>query len=229
MPGGFLDLLDTSDRDLVLRGSRRVSYPAGFVAHGGEGARPLALVVEYGLVRIFVQSRDGRQASVAYFHPGDIYATLEMLGPRVPADLQAIVDSSVLLIDTDHLTHLATGSLAIAQAAIQALGTELSHLVRIIAVRSLGSMTERLAFDLLERASDSQLRGGQLVCQATHEQLAHSIGSVREVVTRIIRDLRRSGVVDTSPGRIRVLDAPRLSLLVRGPAQAIGPYGGGGG
>lgn len=219
MRSGFLDLLDPSDRDQVLGGSRRVSYPAGFVAHGGADVPPLALAVESGLVRIFVQSLDGRQASVAYFHPGGVFATLEILGPRVPADVQAIVDSTVLLIDTDHLTHLATGNLAIAQAAIRALGTELSHLVRIITVRSLGSMTERLAFDLLERASDSQLREGQLVCQATHEQLADSIGSAREVVTRTIRDLRLSGVVDTRPGRIRVLDAPRLSLIVRGLAR----------
>jgi len=130
MPAGFLDLLDASDRQQILRGSRRVSYPAGFVAPGGEGAPPVALVVESGLVRIFVQSRDGRQASVAYFHPGGVFATLELLGPRVSADIQAIVDSSVLLIDTEHLTHLATGSLAIAQAAIRALGTELSHFVR---------------------------------------------------------------------------------------------------
>lgn len=140
------------------------------------------------------------------------------MGPPVPADIQAIVDSTVLLIDTDHFTKLTTGSLAIAQAAIEALGTELAHLVRIITVRSLGSMTERLAFDILERASDSQLRDGHLVCQATHEELADSIGSAREVVTRIIGDLRRSRVVETSPGRIRVLDAPRLSLIVRGLA-----------
>jgi CRP-like cAMP-binding protein len=219
MPAGFLDFLDASDRQLILRGSRQASYPAGFFAPGGEDAPPVALVVESGLVRIFVQSRDGRQASVAYFHPGGVFAAIEILGPRVPADIQAIVDSSVLLIDTDYLTQLATGNLAIAQAAIRALGTELSHLVRIITVRSLGSMTERLAFDILERACDSQLRDGQLVCQATHEQLADSIGSAREVVTRIIRDLRRSGMVDTSPGRIRVLDAPRLSLIVRGLAS----------
>ena len=219
MPGGFLDLLDASDRREMLRGARRVSYPAGFVAPGGEGAPPVALVVESGLVRIFVQSRDGRQASVAYFHPGGLYARVGIMGHPITADVQAIVDSSVLLMDTAHLTKLTTGSLAIARAAIEALGTELSHLVRIITVRSLGSMTERLAFDILERASDSQLRDGQLVFHATHDQLADSIGSAREVVTRIIRDLRRSGVVDTSPGRIRVLDAPRLSLIVRGLAR----------
>jgi CRP-like cAMP-binding protein len=218
MPVGFMELLGTSDRDLILRRSKRASYRAGFVAHGGEGAPQLALFVERGLVRIFVQSDDGMQASVAYFHPGDIYATLDMLGPPTPAHVQAVVDSTVLLIDTAHLNHLATSSLAISQAAIQALGTELSHLVRIITVRSLGSMTERLAFDLLERASESQLREGQLTCQVTHEQLADSIGSAREVVTRILGDLRRSGVVATSPGRIRVLNAPRLSLIVRGLA-----------
>lgn len=214
MPAGFLELLSKTDRDFVLRGSSRLSYPAG-AAYRGESATRLAVVVESGLIRIFVESEDGRQASVVYLHPGDTYAALEILPPP-PANLQALNDSIVLMIDPANLNRLAIENPAIAEAAIRTLGNEFSHLVRIITVRSLGSMTERLAFDLLERASDTQLRGGELACQVTHEQLADSIGSTREVVTRIIGDLRRAGVLVTSPGRIRVLDAARLSLIIRG-------------
>jgi len=39
---------------------------------------------------------------------------------------------------------------------------------------------ERLAYDLLERASDERLRGGSSSFQITQEELAESIGSVRE-------------------------------------------------
>lgn len=180
----------------------------------------LALVVESGLIRIFVQSEDGRQASVLYLHPGDVYAEMDILGPMGPQHLQALEDSTVLLLNADNLGRIATSNVAVAEVAIRILGRELTHLVRIISVRSLGSMTERLAYDLLERASDSQLRRGELICQVTHEQLADSIGSTREVVTRIVGELRRSGVVATSPRRIKVVDPTRLSRIVRG---LIGP------
>ena len=217
----FLDLLGEPDRELILRGSTRVAYPAGAAYRGEDGMPRLALIVERGLVRMFVESEDGRQASVAYLHAGDVYAVLDMLGPAGPQHLQALEDSSVVLLDAANLDRVATSNVAVAQAAIRILGGELTHLVRIISVRSLGSMTERLAFDLLERVSDEQLRGSDLVCAVTHEQLADSIGSTREVVTRIVGDLRRSGIIATSPRRIHVLDPSRLARIVRGVGGAL--------
>lgn len=219
MPASFLDLLDPSDRELVLRGATRVSYPAGFVSYGGPDASPLALIVEGGLVRLFVQSDDGRQASISYLQAGDIYA-IDGIVPPGPAHLQSLEASRLVLIDPENLFHLAVENLAVAEAAVRVLGGVVRHLERIITVRSLGSMTERLAFDLLERASAAQVREGELLCRVTQEQLADSIGSTREVVTRLIGELRRSGVLVTSPGRVRVLEATRLSEIVRGVLMA---------
>jgi CRP/FNR family transcriptional regulator, cyclic AMP receptor protein len=218
---GFLDLLKPPDRDEVLRGSRRLHYPAGAAYHQDQAA-PLALVVEGGLIRIYVSSEDGRQASVAYFHPGDAYAALEMI-PTGPANLQALTESTVLMLDPDRLTRLVTQNYSVSEAAIRVLGRELAHLIRIISVRSLGSMTERLAFDLLERASEAQLREGELVCRVTHEQLANSIGSTREVVSRLVGDLRRRGLLVTSPRQVRVADVTQLSWIVRGLLGSEGP------
>jgi CRP/FNR family transcriptional regulator, cyclic AMP receptor protein len=218
---GFLDLLKPPDRDEVLLGSRRFHYPAGATYHQDHAA-PMALVVESGLIRIFVSSEDGRQASVAYFHPGDAYAALEII-PTGPAALQALSESTVLILDPANLTRLITQNKSVSEAATRVLGRELARLVRVITVRSLGSMTERLAFDLLERASDAQLREGELVCHVTHEQLADSIGSTREVVSRIVGDLRRRGVLVTSPRQIRVVDVTQLSWIVHGLLGSDGP------
>lgn len=218
---GFLDLLKPPARDEVLRGSRRLHYPAGAAYHQDQAA-PMALVVESGLIRIFVSSEDGRQASVAYFHPGDAYAALEII-PSGPANLQALTESTVLMLEPDNLTRLVTQNYSVSEATIRVMGRELAHLTRIISVRSLGSMTERLAFDLLERASEAQLREGELVCRVTHEQLADSIGSTREVISRIVGDLRRRGLLVTSPRQIRVADVTQLSWIVAGVLGSESP------
>jgi len=218
---GFLDLLKPTDRDEVLRGSRRLHYPAGAAYHQDQAA-PMALVVERGLIRVFVSSEDGRQASVAYFHPGDAYAALEII-PSGPANLQALTESTVLMLDPHNLTRLVTENDSVSEATIRIMGRELARLVRVITVRSLGSMTERLAFDLLERASKTQLREGELVCHVTHQQLADSIGSTREVVSRMVRDLRRRRLLVTSPRQIRVVDVTQLSWIVHGLLGSEGP------
>jgi CRP-like cAMP-binding protein len=85
-----------------------------------------------------------------------------------------------------------------------------------VAVRSLGTIRERVAYDLLDRACRSQLIVGRLECRATHADLADSIGSSREVVSRTVRDLRATGIIETAPGMVRVLEPLRLSAIVRG-------------
>jgi DNA-binding transcriptional ArsR family regulator len=81
--------------------------------------------------------------------------------------------------------------------------------------RSLGSINERLAFDLLDRASRSQLADGRLEARATHEDLASSIGSSREVVSRTLKGLRSAGIVETAPRITRVLDPARLAAIAQ--------------
>lgn len=80
---------------------------------------------------------------------------------------------------------------------------------------SLGTIPERLAFDLLERASRSQLSLGRLDAKGTQQDLADSFGSSREVVSRALKELRAAGIVETAPGLTRVLDSIRLADIVR--------------
>ena len=57
---------------------------------------------------------------------------------------------------------------------------------------------------------------GRLELRATHADLADSIGSSREVVSRTLKDLRAAGIVESVPGIVRVIDPVRLSAIIRG-------------
>jgi CRP/FNR family transcriptional regulator len=110
----------------------------------------------------------------------------------------------------------------LAETEIEVAAAINAHLVmrvrqayRLIAIRSLGNIRERVAYDLLDRASRSQLEGGRLEVFATQDDLADSIGSSREVMSRALRDLRVMGIVETAPGVIRILDPERLAGIVR--------------
>ena len=50
--------------------------------------------------------------------------------------------------------------------------------------------------------------------RVTQQALADGVGTVREVVARILRDFREEGIVDTTPGHIRILDPARLAAIV---------------
>jgi CRP/FNR family transcriptional regulator, cyclic AMP receptor protein len=216
----FLALISPANRKRLLQHSERAAYPAGsvpFRAH--EGGR--ALVLESGLVRTFWTVPDGREATIAFIYPGNLLGgrnlvpgTATMLGPSL-VSVQVVVDSSMRVLDLDTVRELAANEIEVVTAIATMLAARVRYDLRLIAVRSLGNIAERLAFDLLERASRFQLTAGKLEAQATHEGLAASIGSSREVVSRALRQLRDAGIVETAPGRTLILDPVRLAEIVR--------------
>jgi CRP-like cAMP-binding protein len=128
---------------------------------------------------------------------------------------QMVVESTLIALDLDLVRRLVLDELDVALAVATHLAVVVRHAFRLIAVRSLGNIPERTAFDLLERACRSQLAIGRLEIRATHADLADSIGSSREVVSRALRRLRSLGILETSPGSVRVADPVRLADIVR--------------
>jgi CRP/FNR family cyclic AMP-dependent transcriptional regulator len=67
---------------------------------------------------------------------------------------------------------------------------------------------QRVARHLLDLAAEG---GPELVAPVSQQQLADAVGTVREVVVRVLRDLRRAGVIRTGRDRIVIVDPARLS------------------
>jgi CRP/FNR family transcriptional regulator len=72
-----------------------------------------------------------------------------------------------------------------------------------------GSVRQRVARHLLDLA-DRREATASLVARASQQELADAVGSVREVVARVLGELRRQGLIEPGPGGIRLLDAQGL-------------------
>ena len=215
-----LSLLSPAKQRRVLEGSRLVDYRAGSIAFN-PGPPPRAFLLSKGLARVFMTVRDGREATVAFVRPGNLVGARNLIR-GIPVDddppltgVQAVVDSTVTLLDLEVVRRLAATDIDVIIAIASHLAERVHYDLRLVAVRTLGTVSERLAFDLLDRASQSQLADGRLEVRATHDGLAFSIGSSREVVGRNMKELRSAGIVETAPGLTRVLDPVRLAALVR--------------
>ncbi|MHB8587484.1 MAG: Crp/Fnr family transcriptional regulator [Candidatus Dormibacteraceae bacterium] len=219
--GGFdlLSLLSSAKQRQVLKGSKRADYRAGTVAFRPGAAR--AFLLDKGLVRVYVSVRDGREATAAFIHPGNMVGARNVLrGTSISKDppltyVQAVIDSTFTLLAIENLRKLAATDIEVLGAIATHLAERIHYDLRLVAVRTLGTVSERLAFDLLDRACHSQLADGRLEARATHEDLAYSIGSSREVVGRSLKGLRSAGIIETTPGRTRIHDPVRLAEVVR--------------
>lgn len=210
----LLGLLSDDARSRILLGARSFTLPAGSLTFSVDDT--VADVVESGLVRIFVSSADGRQASFAYVHARSFYGAPTLLGVGMSTSAQTLTETRLLRLDARHVVALFEKDLEVAKALAHVMASRIGQAARLVTVRSLGTVRERLAYDLLERASDQLLRGDASSLRVTHEELAESIGSAREVVSRILGELRRSGIINASPGVLSVLELERLAAIVEG-------------
>jgi len=210
----FLSLLSEVNRRRLLQGSTTAVFPAGSIAFHPEG--PLAsFLLERGLARAYSSVPDGRQATVTFFHARDLIGGITLISRPPRIYVQAVVDCTMATLDVETVRKLAMTEIEVTIAIATHMAARIRSAFELIAVRSLGTIRERLAYDLLDRACRSQLVVGRLECRATHADLADSIGSSREVVSRALRDLRAAEIVETAPGMVRVIDPLRLAGIVR--------------
>jgi CRP/FNR family transcriptional regulator len=138
------------------------------------------------------------------------------------AEAQALTPASVLLFSSDTLWELAAHDIGTANALITALRTALRESVSLVASNVLWTLRRRVAHHLLDLARP---RGDSLVVPLTVQDLADATGTVREVVTRLLKQMREQGILDRIGGDLVVLDVHGLHFLAQGGEAGTGRKG----
>jgi len=87
---------------------------------------------------------------------------------------------------------------------------------RALVMRAFNGVKTRLAQDLYWRAEAlGVISGANVAINTTQQELADSIGSVREVVARALDELERDSVIKRSRASIVVVDPERLIVEAR--------------
>jgi CRP/FNR family transcriptional regulator, cyclic AMP receptor protein len=174
---------------------------------------PVSLVVE-GVFRGYLGNPNGRQATVQYMRQGDTWGLVRTLSEKQTFDqrlrFQALVPSRLLLIRGAKFmsavqTHPAVGL---------ALARELARVV-MLRTRALESSifsdtSTRVAQHIVQLAVKDPTTGKPTVW-LSQQEIADAVGTVREVVTRIIGQLRARGIVQYSGRRLEILDLEALT------------------
>ena len=81
----------------------------------------------------------------------------------------------------------------------------------------LMQLVEEVAFRKLDQRLAGQLLGKGRVVRATHRELAEELGSVREIVSRLLKGFAEQGLVRLGREEIEILDAAGLRGVANGP------------
>jgi CRP/FNR family transcriptional regulator, cyclic AMP receptor protein len=190
----------------LFEGARREhARAASIVRDIGQPGPYLELLVG-GFLRIFVRAPDGRTLTVRYLRRGNMSGAVSLFTPgyALAATVQALVDSEMVFFKADVVIGLAERDLRVARAVIDELSERVVQFVAEIPDNAFGTVRQRVARHLLDLASD-QAHGERLVAAVNQQALADAVGSVREVVVRVLHDLRAQGVIRTGRDGIEVL------------------------
>jgi CRP/FNR family transcriptional regulator len=194
--------------ELLARGVRG-DYPSGTTIYRpGSPARTL-LVVD-GLVRVYMSSPDGRQVTVRYARGCDVLGIAVLVGGPADVGVQTLAPTTLLAIDASVLTDATRRDGRVGWVLAEELNRRLYENLEQTAVNAFGTVRQRVALHVLDLASQQQGQNAPLVANVTQQELADAVGSVREVVARVLRELRADGLVATTPGGVRVLDPTGL-------------------
>jgi CRP/FNR family transcriptional regulator len=207
----------------------RIRAPAGsIVRREGAPGQHLELVVT-GLVRGFLTSLDGRRLTIRYCRPGGLLGAVSLFNPEytMPGSNQAIVDSEVVAFMPSVVRELAEREPLVTRALLEELSDRVYAYVGEVHDGAFSTVRQRVARNLLDLAAERQT-GAALVAYISQQELSAAVGSVREVIVRVLRDLRREGLVETDRDQITIRDPDGLlaevfpGVIQPGPAAATG-------
>lgn len=206
-----LDTLDIETRRMIAS-LPRSAVPRGTVLfRPGDEPGGFLLVAE-GIVDVYLVGRSGREMLLYEVGTGQtcIQTTLCLLGGQVySGEAVARTDASFVMVPKAAFADLLAGSEAFRGFVFGAFGNRLKEVMALLEKVAFVRVEARLAGEILRRADEDG------VAAATHQELATAIGSVREVVSRRLEALEKSGLVRLERGRVAIADRAGLVRTAR--------------
>ncbi|WP_029011065.1 Crp/Fnr family transcriptional regulator [Azospirillum halopraeferens] len=209
-PAAFPALTEPECLERLRREARPVRLPRGTVVfRPGHPCSSYLMVVD-GAVRVQMIGESGREIVLYRVQRGETcILTTACLMTRAGYNAEGVVETEVtaMALDAQPFHDLLARSAAFRDFVFASFGARLTGLMMLVEEVAFGRVDLRLARFLLDRRDAA---GG---LDTTHQAVAVELGTVREVVSRQLKEFERRGLVGLTRGRIAVHDAAALERL----------------
>lgn len=187
--------------------------PRATYLHEGDTCRVVPFVGR-GHLRVFKENHAGREVTLYHVHAGES-CLLNICGvlAGTPCEASAIVEAHVeaAVLPAQTFLEFMASSPEMRGFVFSLVGNRVTCMMERLGSMTFQRLDGRLA-DFLLRHGDGDEHGGPVV-HATHEEIAHELGTAREVVSRALKDLSAQGIIQQRRGRIVLLKADCLAQV----------------
>jgi CRP/FNR family transcriptional regulator len=207
-----LSQLSPDDLAALLRPEAAMRLPAGtrlFAETQPCGGFPLVVA---GSIKVVKAAANGREMLLYRVEPGDscIISSSCLLG-HAPYTARGETETEVtlLVVPMPLFEKLLAGNREFRDFVFHLFADRIAELMQLVEEVAFHRLDQRLARLLLARGDD---------IQSTHQALADELGSVREIVSRLLKGFAADGLVSLGREHIALLDRSGLQRLAEGNA-----------
>jgi len=204
----MLRSLPAAELDDLLSSAAFMRAPAGTVMFDeNQPCRGFPLLLS-GSVRILKASANGRELHLYQVHPGEscILTSSCLLGhSNYHARGMVEQDIEVVILPLGTFKLLMSRLDGFRELVFSNFSERVTELMQLVSAVAFQKLDQRLASLLLAKPSPMR---------TTHQALADELGSVREIVSRLLKNFADLGCVKLGREQIEVVDAPALRKFV---------------
>ncbi len=164
--------------------------------------------LQYGWLKVIKTAPDGREQVLRFLGPGEIFNEIGVFARRPnPATAITLEEAGIWLIPRHALEQVLFSHPHTALQIMENMADRFISLVELTADLSLRSVEERLIKLLLEQAKDDVFPRRRW---STLTEMAAHLGTVPDVLSRVIRELTRAGLLEMDRQQIRILNRQGL-------------------
>ena len=212
----FGNQLSDSGRDAIRETISRVTAPVGAVILDEGAACDPVVLLDQGAIRVYKRVDDNREITLYRVHPGEVcvVAVISVLGD-VPYAATATASEPIegFAIPVKTFRRVFAEETAMQRFIMRLVAERMALLMSAVVEVGFHNLDRRLARFLLDTSAESATRGA---VEFSHEEIATELGTVREVITRVLDSFEAKGLVSLGRRRIDLPKRSELSDLAQG-------------
>jgi CRP/FNR family transcriptional regulator len=206
----FYQLASKPLRAVYANAAKGVSLLEGAVFYREGGEMGGVVLVGSGDIRVFKSGESGREITLYHVRGGECcFVNMMCVFLRRPALANAHVEASteVVILRPEVFREGVRSDDSLREFVFTSMTSQLVEVITLIDEIAFRRVDVRLGDLLLQRFSRQQ------TIDTTHELIAAELGTAREVISRLLKELERRGAIALRRGHIVLRDKAKLGGL----------------
>jgi CRP/FNR family transcriptional regulator len=168
----------------------------------GSTTNNLAIIIS-GKVRVYKLAESGREITIYRINKGEsCILTISSILSNLTYPARAVVEEDVeaLIVPSDIFKELVNKDESWRNFTFGLMNTRFANVITVVEEVAFRRMDERILEFLVQ---NFESKGNEL--NITHQEIAYELGTYREVVSRILKDFEKAGLIVLARNKINIL------------------------